>query len=42
MTQIKKIPAWVCYIAGGRLRKDQKRAAESFESGRMPEGMNAY
>ncbi len=39
---IKKIPAWVQYIAGGRLRKDQKRAAESYASGKIPEGMNAY
>ena len=40
--RIKKIPGWVQYIAGGRLRKDQKRAAESYAVGKIPEGMNAY
>ena len=40
--RIQKVPRWVCFIAGGRLRKDQKRAAESYAEGRIPEGMNAY
>jgi len=40
--RIRKIPGWVCYIAGGRLRKDQKRSAESYAAGRVPQGMNAY
>jgi hypothetical protein len=40
--RIKKIPGWVQYIAGGRLRKDQKRASESYAIGKIPEGMNAY
>jgi len=39
---IRKIPGWVRYIAGSRLSKDQKRAAESYAAGRIPEGMNAY
>ena len=38
----KRIPGWVRYIAGGRLKKDQKRAAESYSHGQIPEGMNAY
>lgn len=39
---VRKIPWWVCSIAGGRLKKDQARAAESLAAGRIPEGMNAY
>lgn len=40
--RIQKVPGWVRYIAGGRLRKDQKRAAESYAAGRIPEGMDGY
>ncbi|UCH29925.1 MAG: hypothetical protein JSV06_02570 [Myxococcales bacterium] len=40
--RIRKVPGWVRYIAGGRLKKDQKRAAESYDAGRIPEGMDAY
>lgn len=40
--RIRRIPWWVCAIAGGRLKKDQERAAESLAAGRIPEGMNAY
>jgi ribulose-5-phosphate 4-epimerase/fuculose-1-phosphate aldolase len=40
--RIQKVPGWVRFIAGGRLHKDQKRAAESYAAGRIPEGMNAY
>ena len=40
--RIRKVPGWVRYIAGGRLKKDQKRAAESYEAGEIPEGMDAY
>lgn len=40
--RIRRIPWWVCAIAGGRLKKDQKRAAETLAAGRIPEGMNAY
>ena len=28
--------------AGGRLRKDQKKAAASYAIGKIPEGMDAY
>ena len=40
--RIRKVPGWVRYIAGGRLKKDQKRAAESYAEGRIPEGMDGY
>ncbi len=40
--RIRTVPGWVRFIAGGRLRRDQRRAAESFAQGRVPEGMNAY
>jgi len=39
---VRRIPWWVRHIAGGRMRKDQVRAAESLAAGRIPEGMNAY
>lgn len=37
-----QIPWLVRYIAGGRMKKDQARAAETLAAGRIPEGMNAY
>ena len=40
--RIRRVPGWVRKIAGGRLKKDQKRAAASYEAGRIPEGMDAY
>ncbi len=40
--RIRTVPGWVRWIAGGRLQKDQRRAAESFATGRIPQGMNAY
>lgn len=40
--RIRNVPGWVRYIAGGRLKKDQKRAAESYAAGQIPEGMDAY
>lgn len=40
--RIQHVPGWVRYIAGSRLRKDQKRAAESYDIGKIPEGMDAY
>lgn len=40
--RIHKVPRWVRFIADGRLRKDQRRAADSYATGRIPEGMNAY
>jgi ribulose-5-phosphate 4-epimerase/fuculose-1-phosphate aldolase len=40
--RIRRVPGWVRYIAGGRLKKDQKRAAETYEAGEIPQGMDAY
>jgi ribulose-5-phosphate 4-epimerase/fuculose-1-phosphate aldolase len=40
--RIQKVPGWVRYIAGSRMHKDQKRAAESYAAGRVPEGMDGY
>lgn len=40
--RIRRVPGWVRYIAGGRLDKDQKRAAKSYQAGEIPEGMDAY
>ena len=40
--RIRHVPRWVQYIASRRLRTDQKRAAQSYDAGRMPTGMNAY
>jgi len=39
---IRRVPGLVRYIAGNRLSKDQKYAAECYAAGRTPEGMNAY
>lgn len=39
---IRRIPWWVRYIAGGRLKKDQGRATASLSEGHIPEGMNGY
>jgi ribulose-5-phosphate 4-epimerase/fuculose-1-phosphate aldolase len=36
------IPVWVRLIAYRRLRKDERRAAASYRSGSIPEGINAY
>ena len=36
------IPWWVRLIAGRRLRRDQRRAAEHFALGRIPEDTRAY
>lgn len=40
--RIRTVPAWVRYIAGGRLRRDQRSAAEKLTQGRLPEGTDAY
>ncbi len=40
--RVQKVPGWARLMAGGRLRKDQKRAAVSYAAGRVPQGMNAY
>lgn len=36
------LPWWVCRIANGRLKKDQKRAAERFGQGLLPEEVKGY
>jgi ribulose-5-phosphate 4-epimerase/fuculose-1-phosphate aldolase len=40
--RVRKLPRWVRYIAGARLRRAQKRAALSYAAGRIPEGMDTY
>jgi ribulose-5-phosphate 4-epimerase/fuculose-1-phosphate aldolase len=40
--RVRTVPSWVRFIAGGRLKKDQKRAAQSYLEGRIPAGMNDY
>lgn len=40
--RINLIPVWVRFIANRRLLKDERRAAESYRAGRIPEAMNAY
>jgi len=39
---IRKVPGFVRYIAGSRLSKDQKSAAECYAAGRVPESTSAY
>ncbi|WP_333679140.1 hypothetical protein [Dyella sp.] len=36
------LPWWVCHIANGRLKKDQKRAARRFAQGLLPEEVKGY
>lgn len=40
--RIRTVPAWVRFIAGGRLQKDQQKAADCYAQGTIPKGMNAY
>ena len=40
--RLATIPWWVRAIAGRRLRRDQRRAAEHFALGRIPEDTRAY
>lgn len=40
--KIGTIPWLVRYIAGGRLKKDQRHAAEAYTQGKAPSGLNAY
>ncbi len=40
--RFKRLPGLVRHIAGGRLRKDQKRAAASYAAGEIPGGMTGY
>jgi hypothetical protein len=39
---VHTLPWWVCYIANGRLHKDQARAATRMASGLRPEESNGY
>jgi ribulose-5-phosphate 4-epimerase/fuculose-1-phosphate aldolase len=36
------IPAWVRVIANSRLKRDQRRAAESYRNGRIPDHVPGY
>ncbi|WP_232823453.1 hypothetical protein [Dyella sp. C9] len=40
--RVDTLPWWVCHIANGRLRKDQRRAAEHFARGELPDESNGY
>lgn len=40
--RLHTLPWWVCRIANGRLKKDQKRAAEQFALGKLPEEVKGY
>ncbi|RDJ00669.1 hypothetical protein DVT68_04740 [Dyella solisilvae] len=40
--KVDRLPWWVCHIANGRLRKDQRRAAERFAAGELPEESTGY
>jgi ribulose-5-phosphate 4-epimerase/fuculose-1-phosphate aldolase len=39
---IHTLPWWVCHIANGRLKKDQRRASERFAQGLLPEEVKGY
>jgi hypothetical protein len=39
---VHTLPWWVCYIANGRLKKDQRRAKERFAQGLLPEEVKGY
>ena len=39
---VTTLPWWVCRIANGRLRKDQRRAALRFAQGALPEELRGY
>jgi hypothetical protein len=39
---IHTLPWWVCHIANGRLKKDQRRASERFAQGLLPDEVNGY
>lgn len=39
---VTTLPWWVCRIANGRLRKDQRRAAERFAQGALPDELRGY
>ena len=39
---VSTLPWWVCRIAVGRLRKDQRRAVQRFAQGLLPEESRGY
>jgi hypothetical protein len=39
---IHTLPWWVCHIANGRLKKDQRRASERFAQGLLPDEVKGY
>lgn len=39
---IHTLPWWVCYIANGRLKKDQRKATARFAQGLLPEEVKGY
>ena len=39
---VHTLPWWVCHIANGRLKKDQRRARERFAQGVLPEEVKGY
>ena len=39
---VRPLPAWASALWYEHLRKDQRRAASAYRSGRVPEGMDAY
>jgi ribulose-5-phosphate 4-epimerase/fuculose-1-phosphate aldolase len=39
---VHTLPWWVCHIANGRLKKDQRRASDRFAHGLLPEEVKGY
>jgi ribulose-5-phosphate 4-epimerase/fuculose-1-phosphate aldolase len=39
---VHTLPWWVCHIANGRLKKDQRRASDRFAQGLLPEEVKGY
>jgi ribulose-5-phosphate 4-epimerase/fuculose-1-phosphate aldolase len=40
--KLTRIPAWVQWIAFGRLKKDQRKASSAFARGELPSGLGGY
>ncbi len=40
--KLTRIPAWVQWIAFGRLKKDQRKASSAFARGELPAGLGGY
>ncbi|MBE1160219.1 class II aldolase/adducin family protein [Dyella acidiphila] len=40
--RVHTLPWWVCRIANGRLKKDQRKATERFAQGLLPEEVKGY